>query len=435
MKKTLIFGVLCWQMSALAWARPRLEAAGTQWNGTLKPGGQMGFQVRVLNRSKEVSRGVICAVFLQSRKLGQVVSNPDLGPNGEVMLEGSVALPSDLAESLQNRSPEQVLQVQLLPYRVADLSPADIAVEPTSEGLKWVVTVVNKGAAPVASVPYRLLWDGQPLHQRKILQALGAGESHQFSFVDKRAVETGKHKLAVVVDPDNELEDADPGNNSYQLDWQAGSTRPDLTVREWRMEPENPVVGTPVRILFTLANGGEIDMYKLPVTLKINDKVEAEKKYFQTLTPGAEAELTIQWVPTQAGDHKVALVCQGQSSPARKILVGGRPGYKLQMSNVSVPKRTRQGKEWVFEVLVQNSGTLQSEAVKAVLWVDGGRVWSSRLPNALAAGQEATLSLRWSADVPGKHQLRFEISGQGPKADDEADVNKIYPVEVEPGEE
>lgn len=435
MKRTLIFGLLAWQMLSVAWARPRLETADTEWSGSLKPGGQIGFQVRVLNRSKEVSRGVVCSVFLQSRKLGQVVSNPDLGPNGEVRLEGSVALPSDLAEALQNRNPEQVLQLQVLPYRVADLSPTDIAVEPNSEGLKWIVTLVNKGAAPVPNLPYRLTWDGQPVQQRKILQALGPGESHQFSFVDKRTAETGKHRLAVVVDPDNELEDADPGNNTYQLDWQAGSTRPDLTVREWRMEPENPVVGAPVRILFTLVNSGEIEMYKLPVILKINDKVEFEKKFFQALTPGGEVELSMQWVPAQAGEHKVALVCQGQSSPKRPVLVGGRPGYKLQMSNVSVPKRTRQGKDYVFDVLVQNQGTLETETVKAVLWADGTRVWSARLPNPLAAGQEATLSLRWSANQPGKHQLRFEISGQGPKADEEADVNKIYAVEVEPGEE
>ena len=434
MQKTANSMMIWILLAGLAGARPRLEAASNEWNGALKAGAPMGFQVRVVNRSKEISRGVVCSVLMQGRKLGQVVSNPDLAPNGEILLEGSVPLPSDLSESLQGKSPGQVLELQLQPYRVADLSPADIAVETTTEGMRWVVTVINKGAAPAPSIPYRLLWDGQPIHQKKLLQAVGPGESQQFTYLDKRPPERGKHKLACVVDPDGELEDADTANNQYQLDWQGASNRPDLSIGGWHMEPETAVVGEPVRIFFTLTNNGEVEMFKLPVQLKIDDKVEQDKKFFQSLPPGGEAELSFSWIPSEAGEHKLRLICQGQATPPRPIAVAGRPGYKLQLVSADIPKRSHQGKDWIFDVVLKNQGTLPCDSVKAVLWADGSRVWSARLSNPLPPGGEATLNLRWSAEQPGAHQLRIELTGQGAKADQEADVNKTYPVQVDAGQ-
>ena len=431
MCKSVTISVIWCILATLALARPRLETASNHWIGTLKPGASVGFQVRVANRSKEICRGVLCGVFLQGRKLGQVISQADLAPNSEVYLEGTVSLPADLSESLQSKTPEQVMQLQLLPYRVADLSPADIAVETTTEGLRWVVTVINKGAAPAPSVPYRLLFDGKSIQQKKIFQAVGPGESCQFTFVDKRPLERGKHKLVCQVDPAGELEDADASNNQYELDWQSGSSRPDLVVKGLRTEPEMAVVGTPVRIFFTLSNNGEIDMFKLPVQLNLDGKLEQEKKFFQALPPGGEAELYVTWVPTDAGEHKLSLTCQGETTPARVVNVEGRPGYKLQLMSANVPRSSRQGKDWVFDVVVQNQGSLPCDSVKAVLWADGSRVWSARLHEPLPAGQQTTLNLRWSAEQAGPHQLRIELTGQGAKVDEESDVNKTYPVVVE----
>jgi hypothetical protein len=391
----------------------------------------VGFQVRVINRSSEICRGVVCSVLMQGRKLGQVISQPDLAPNGEVLLEGSVTLPGDLAESLQGKSPDQVMDLQLQPSRVADLCPADIAVESTSEGLRWVVTVINKGTAPAPSIPYRLLWDGQSIQQKKVLLAVGPGESHQFTFVDKRPLERGKHKLTCQVDPEGELDDKDTGNNQYQLDWQSGSNRPDLSIGSWHVEPDTAVVGEPVRVFFTLTNNGEVELFKLPVQLHVNDRVEVDKKFFQSLPSGGETELTLTWLPKVAGDHKLRLMCQGQFTPARPLTVSGRPGYKLQLLTANIPKRSHPDKDWIFDVVFQNQGSLPCDSVKAVLWADGSRVWSARLANPLPPGQEATLNLRWSAQRPGSHQLRIELTGQGARADNEADVNKIYPVQVE----
>lgn len=431
MRKTWFSLLVVAALSGTISARPRLDAASHQWTGELLPGGQLGYSVRVVNRSKEVSHGALCSVYLQGKKLGQVFSNADVPAQSEVLLEGTLTLPADLAGELQKRKPDQVLTLQIQPYRVADLSPADIAVEQSSEGLRWVVTVVNKGAAAAPAVPYQLFWDGKGIAQKKILEPVAAGDSVQFIYQDKRSLDGGKHRLSCWIDPTGELEDADSSNNQYQLEWQANASKPDLTVGALSTEPAAAVVGSPVRVHFAVTNTGEVEMFKLPVALKVNDKVESEKKFFQSLPPGGEAELTLTWVPSQPGEQRLSVVCQGISTPPKLVAVGGRPGYKLGLIAANLPKRSRQGKDWIFHVVFKNQGTLPCDAVKAVLWMDGSRVWSARLPESLKPEQEANLDLRWSAERPGKHTLRLELSGQGAKVDDQADINKTFPVEVE----
>lgn len=431
MRKTLttLLGLLA--LTVAAPARPRLDAASPHWSGELKPGGQIGYSVRAVNRSKEVSRGVLCSIYLQGKKIGQVFSAADLPAQSEVLLEGTCALPPDLAAEIQKRTPDQVLTMQLQPYRLPDLTPADIAVEQSSEGLRWTVTVVNKGAAPAPSVPYQLFWDGKAIAQKKVLEAVQPGDSYQFVYQDKRPLEGGKHKLSCWVDPGGELEDADTSNNQYQLEWQAHATKADLSARSLSIEPENAVVGSPVRVLFALTNTSDVELLKLPVVLKVNDKVEAEKKFFQSLPPGGEAELTMAWVPTQAGPQRLTVSCQGVTSPAKIVEVSGRPGYKFGAFRANVPKRSRLEKEWVINTTFQNLGSLPCDSVRAVLWADGSKVWSSRLDQPLQPGAEATLDLRWSANKPGKHELRIEVTAQGAKADESADIRNTYQVEVE----
>jgi hypothetical protein len=428
MRKSLIL-LLLWP--TLAWARPRLDALEPRWSGSLKAGGELGLTLRVNNRSREISRGVICNVFFQGKKIGQLQSPSDLAPGAEVRLEGRISLPSQIPDSVLEQSPEQACQLQLMALKVADLSPTDIALEPTPEGLRWTVTVVNQGQAPAPSLPYRLSWDGQMVAEKKMLQAVAPGDAAQIVFQDKRPGVTGKHKLSVQVDPQGEVEDANVANNNYQLEWQAPNQRPDLSIRSWSVEPTVLKLGEPLRILFGVTNSSEIEMFKVPVALKVDGKVVAEKKFFQSIPAQSETEIQWSWLPTDLGQHQLQLVCLGQTSPGRTITVEGRPGYALQLVSANLPRRSPQGKDWVIDVVVQNQGSEASEMVKAVLWADGSRVWSARTQGALAPGQQATLSLRWSAERAGSHQLKLQLQGQGTRANEKADVEQIYPVEVE----
>ncbi|MCW5869190.1 MAG: hypothetical protein KIS61_18160, partial [Candidatus Eremiobacteraeota bacterium] len=139
----------------------------------------------------------------------------------------------------------------------------------------------------------------------------------------------------------------------------------------------------------------------------------------------------LTWVPTQAGEQRLTVSCQGVTSPPKIVEVSGRPGYKFGAFRANVPKRSRLEKEWVINTAFQNLGTLPCDSVRAVLWVDGSKVWSARLDQPLQPGAEAALDLRWSADKPGKHELRIEVTAQGAKADASADIRNTYQVEVE----
>lgn len=317
--------------------------------------------------------------------------------------------------------------------RTADLKPLDIALEVTSEGVRWTVSVLNQGSAPAPRIPYRLLLDGKVVQETTVLEPLEAGAVKEIVFLDPRPLEAGKHRLACLVDPESQVADADSSNNLYEVNWQPfTAAKSDLEIRALSIEPQQGQVGTPLRVLFQVYNGSEIELYRVPVSLSVDGSVVAEKTFFQKLAPQTEADLSLPWVPTESGEHRLTVHCQGQSSPPQRFQVAARPGYKLQLLSATVPKRSRQDKDWVIEVTVKNQGTLVAEAVKAVLWVDGSRAWSGRLSEGLKPDQQATIPLRWSALQAGQRELRIEVSGQGARSDESSDVQRAYKVEVEP---
>lgn len=322
--------------------------------------------------------------------------------------------------------------------RTADLKPVDIALEVTGEGARWTVSVLNQGNAPAPKIPYRLLLDGKVIQEKTLLEPLEAGAVKSIIFLDRRPLEAGKHRLACLLDPEAQVADADTSNNLYEVNWQPvaaakfADAKSDFEIRAVSIEPQQAQVGTPLRVFFQVYNSSEIELYRVPVSLSVDGSVVAEKTFFQKLAPQTEADLSLPWVPTEAGDHRLTLHCQGQSSPPQSFQVAARPGYKLQLLSATVPKRSRQDKDWVIEVTIKNQGSLAAEAVKAVLWVDGSRAWSGRLSEGLKPDQQATIPLRWSALQAGQRQLRIELTAQGAKSDEKSDVNQTYQVEVEP---
>lgn len=418
--------------TGFAGSAPRLETASAQWNGRMQPGGEVELQVRLVNRSKETSPGVVCNVFLENQKIGELHTPLDLSPGAEITLGGKLRLPADLAAKWHDQSPTSALQLRLSPYKVADLSASDVTVESVSEGLRWTASVTNRGQAPVASLSYRLSWDGEVVQEKKLLERLAPGETREISFVDRRPAPTGKHMISLEVDPLGELDDADRSNNRYELDWHPTVQQADLTLREWSVEPAAPQAGLPAKVMFTVANTGDIELYRVPITFKVNGVVEADKKFYQAVPAQGEAQFTIPWMPKTAGEHKLSLSTGGRTTAEKTVVVAARPGYRLQLVSANVPRRSPAGKEWEFEVSVSNTGTSPGDSVKAVLWADGRRAWSARLPQPLAPGAQASLPLRWTAEPSGQHNLRIEVTAQGAPAGPDANVNQAYTVQVDP---
>jgi hypothetical protein len=419
-------------LTAAAGSAPRLETASAQWTGRMQPGGEVELQVRLVNRSKETSPGVVCNVLLEEQKIGELHTPLDLSPGAEITLGGKFKLPADLPAKWTDQSPTSALQLRLAPYKVADLSASDVTVEAVSEGMRWTASVTNRGQLPVASVPYRLSWDGQVVQEKKLLESLAPGASREISIVDRRAASPGKHLIALEVDPLGELDDADRSNNRYQLDWHPTVQKADLALREWSVEPAAPQAGLPAKVTFTVANTGEIELYRVPITFKVNGVVEAEKKFYQAVPAQGEAQFSLPWMPKAPGEYKLSLSTGSQTTAAKTVEVAARPGYRLQLVSANVPRRSPEGKEWEFEVAVGNAGTKPGESVKAVLWVDGRRAWSARLPQPLAPGAQASLPLRWTAEQAGQHTLRVEVTAQGAPAGPDANVNQTYTVQVDP---
>ena len=427
--------LLCFlALSAPLLARPRLDAGPVQASGQLTAGRSLEVEVAVTNRSREIARGVLADILLDGKKIGQLTSSPDLAPGAQVSLQGQIQVPGDLAERWQGKDARQSLQVRVAVYRSPDLQPLDLTVETRPDGVQWTATITNQGKAPAPSLSYQFLCDDQVVTQKKLFEAVGPGESREIVFLDRKPLEPGKHRLSCVVNQDGEVDESDVSNNRFDFVWQAVANKPDLTVRSWEVEPAVGKVGTPVRVSATVVNNGEIELFRVPLALKVNGQQVAERKFYQSVPAKGEADFNLNWVPTAAGSYQLAVVCQGQTSPVRTVTVEGRPGYQLELVSANLPKRSPQGKEWVFDVVLRNSGTLVAEGVKATLWADGTRVWSSRLAEPLAACSTATIQVRWTADKPGVHQLRLELGGQGARVQAEGAVKRDYTVEVAPSE-
>ncbi len=424
--------LLAFLLIAPALARPRLEIASRRWSGA---GDALRLEVTVSNRGPDLARGVLCVVYLGSEKVGQLSSPADLPAQKQMLLEGTLQLSPSQRARLEGKEPGQALRIELSAQRIADLAVTDIAVEQAAlgggQGVRWLVTVVNQGLAPAASIPYRLLRNGENVFQKKQLDALGPGEARTLVYLDRSTWEGARHKLECLIDPEQELEDSNLTNNRYTLQWSQASSRPDLSVRNWNIEDKGIQVGTPVRLIVSVTNQGDIDLYRVPLSLQVNGETEVEKKFFQALAPEGEADFQLAWVPRRAGEHQLRLVCQGVATPPRSVHVEPRPGYRLQIVSSNIPKISRLDKDWIFELEVSNAGTLPCEAPRAVLTQRGSRLWSASLGPSLAPGQVARIQLRWTAERPGKQELKVEISGQGARADEAADVEQMYPIEVE----
>lgn len=298
-----------------------------------------------------------------------------------------------------------------------DLKPLDLALEVSGSSARWTISLVNQGTEAARLVRFQLLRDGKMVYQGERSQVVEPGGLVQIEVLESQPPVAGAARLTCILD----------GNQRYEVDWQPRlQARADVQVFPPVVESSRPQLGSPVKLQFKVKNQSQLELYRVPVELLVDGKVVATKTFFQKLPLQAEADFTLSWVADQVGSRRLQVRSQGQLSDPVEVEIADRPGYRLQLLSASVPRSSRLGKEWEIEVLVKNQGTLPAEGVKAVLWVDGTRVWSARLSQPLGVEQQERLSLRWGATRPGTVKLRLEVTAQGAGSE----TSKDYEIEV-----
>lgn len=428
-------------LAAAAWAQrgPILEAQRILVTGGGAEGEEARVSVVVHNRGDSAAYGVSCTLSANGVEWGTLSKAQELAPGGQTTIEGTLKVPkggavpvaSDGAVKLDARLgqfflPDLVIEKVELPEVVNRGEPADIR-----------ITVRNDGKGPAGGPVVEVLKDGKPLEAHRTLGRLNEGAREVISITWTPHTE-GKVELMAVVDRKNKVDEQDEGNNARPVVAKVLAERSTLLrVNELVLEsPQEPRLGSPVRLRLAVNNSGELDVYRVPVVVQVDGKEVQAKTYYVEIKPQSGADLYVRFTPNQPGKQTVTAILgpsgarvdnAGKNSASTSIEVAGRAGYHLRVTSMEAPSRVALGKDYIVTATVKNTGDMAADVCKVALTANGAPIVTERSERGLGPGQEARIKLRWSPSKLGVVRLGALASGTGAEAGEE---ERPYEVEV-----
>ena len=441
MKRALVVLVALLCTAAPGWAQrgPILEAQRILVSGHPAEEENAQVSVVVLNRGDSVAYGVSCTLSAHGVEWGTLSKSQELAPGQQMTIEGTlkvpkggaVAIASDGAVKLDARVgqfflPDLVIEKVEFPEVINLNEPADIR-----------ITVRNKGKGPAGGPVVEVLKDGKPLEAHRSLGRLGEGAREVVSITWTPHTE-GKVELMAVVDRKNKVDEQDEGNNAVTALATVLAERSTLLrVGELAVEsPQEPRLGSPVRLRVALNNSGDLDVFRIPVVVQVNGKEVQTKTYYEEIRKQSGGDLYVRFTPTVPGKQTVTVILgppgakvdpTSKNSASTTLEVAGRAGYHLKVTSMEAPSRVTLGKDYIITATVKNSGDMSADVCKVALSANGSPIVTERAERGLAPGQEARVKLRWAPSKLGVVKLKALASGTGPESGEE---ERPYEVEV-----
>lgn len=298
------------------------------------------------------------------------------------------------------------------------------------EEVRLDLQVVNRGLAPTGGARVCLRVDGKTVGTWRLREHLppGSREKVQLRWTPDRE---GTARLAVEVDPDRAIPEAEEANNLQETSVEvAAGLQVDLELVEL-VAPQPLRQGSAGEILVRVANPGDAPAWSVHVRLLRDGQPVAERTVRGELPPKATRSIPLSWIPKESGDAElVATVDLGaRSSEASSdnntlratFPVLPRAAVNLQALRLEAPE-LRVGREALVQAVVRNDGDLPAFGCKVTLLVDGVPVAMGNSQSGLEAGDEVRVPLRWTPDRPGTARLEMEVearaSGQERATDD-----------------
>lgn len=294
------------------------------------------------------------------------------------------------------------------------------------------VTVENQGAFSVGQSTILFRVEGQPPNSAAV-GGLGPGETFIASF-DWQTTAVSE-RLVAVIDPVDELEEADETNNETTVDF-AGAFKSNLTVDSIRWTPERPSVGDEVVISVVVKNNGPgssgesvVDYFVDSRAVRFNSDEVPELGLDDTSTQNfiwiaeqgahtfiAVADARGQIEETDETDNQLAATFPGPALPDLTI-----EGFAWAPANPSV------GDPVSVILTIRNRGGGNSPASLVEYYVDK---ITSTSPTATATldpipdGEAESVTFIWIAES-GPHSFRANVDALDQVAEDDDGNNEL----------
>jgi subtilase family serine protease len=317
-----------------------------------------------------------------------------------------------------NEAPKSIYVYPPLP----DLTPTSIAFSDNTPAVNQKITISanirNIGGVSANNVRVSFYVDGQPVENVTITSIAGKGCS-QIASIQYSFTTAGWHKVCVIVDPENEIFEADENNNKLCRDIYVHQPMPDLTP-SITFSNNNPTVGDMVTIYITTYNIGEMDAQNVTLSIFDND-VRIGYFLIPLINAGGHETVEVLWNATPAGWHRIKAVVdennmveevdETNNIATTYIYVSPPPEQAsdlcIHSEDIAFSKVVaEEGEEVTIYATVHNIGMVDAQNVTVTFYIDDIQLGSPKTVASIPTSGSETVSTRWTASKAGSHVVK-----------------------------
>lgn len=144
--------------------------------------------------------------------------------------------------------------VDVPPLLDLGISSGDVTVLPESvresDYILVLATIHNTGEESIDPAKVQFLVDGNVIEEKTMSITANSTEDTSFNW----EAQTGTHTLKIKIDPGNQINETNEGNNEYSWQWQMGTGTPDFIVSAIRISPSPIFAGEEAQVVVTINN-------------------------------------------------------------------------------------------------------------------------------------------------------------------------------------
>lgn len=374
-------------------------------------------QATIVNEEDEAAPETVTALYLDEEPVADA-DTPTLDPGEranvtwEIEAEPGVptlrAVPD--AEDAPTPPPRDEATAAIRPSVGPDLAllEADTEPDPALEGdnVTLTATLENRGAAVEDEVSI-VVHDADTDERRAntTIDGLDAGNTTELA-VELEAT-PGEHTLAVSVDPDDAIAEANEGNNQAVTGLYVRKEIPELAIAELALADASPLPGQTVPAEAILVNEDDTNHSGLAARFNVDGRQLGETITVDELDPGAAERLTSWDWEVEPGEHILELHV-GTPTDLRREEPLETATASIEVEDVHPdvvvdgftlePSRPSPGEQARLAVDIANRGQAPATGLTVAFELDGERLGIERV-DELAPGNSTTLlGPSWEVD-------------------------------------
>lgn len=402
------------------------------------PGDTVTIQATVRNTGDEVASSSKARLFLDGDAFGSLADIDALDPGQQapalwqwdstlgVHQLGAVADAEDDVTEADEQDNERNRTLTVGP----DLTVLDLRIRPESpvagDNVTAEVDLANLGRSVQSNVTVALTVDGTPLGEQT-LEGLAANATETLTFGPVNAT-PGEHTVTAVIDPDDSVEEADPGNNEATRTFDVGRSRPDLTVTSAALDQRTLAPGETARFTADIANDGGEPAPETTVRFAVDGTTIGDPIELDALETGQTTNVTSGNWTAQAGAHTLTVTVdpganggqiEEEDEEDNRFTLPFAVGPDLSPTEITLdPSTPRLGENVTVTTRIENRGTQATGVFQARLTIDGETI-DDATADGLAARETITVEHTWQASDAETLEVNVDVLDDVDEVDEE----------------